>query len=266
MLSSFSPARRRLLLATLALLLAVAFVVLVLVVRAGIVTEPSSAAQDPPGPVLLVPGYGGSTQGLQVLATRLQQSGRQTVVVTLPGDGTGDLTAQARVLATAARDAMARLGAQSVDVVGYSAGGVVARLWVAELGGAPITRRVVTLGSPHHGTAVAALAGGVLPSLCPTACQQLDPGSELLRTLNADRPSGPSVVSIWSTVDQTVTPPDSARLDGAFNLTVQSVCAGSTVAHGDLPTDLLTGNIVRTELAAGPPQPLGPPDCSALSR
>ena len=234
------------------------------VLRPGTTTP--SLAQDRPGPVLLVPGYGGATEGLQVLATKLRRDGREAVVVATTGDGKGDLTDQARVLARAANDAMSRSGASSVDVVGYSAGGLVARLWVADLGGARVARRVVTLGSPHHGTDIAALGAGLLPSLCPVACQQMAPGSDLLRGLNAQRPTGPTFVSIWSTVDQVVTPPDSARLDGALNLTVQSVCADSTVDHGALPSDPVSSNIVINELAAGPPKALTAADCAGMSR
>jgi triacylglycerol lipase len=71
-------------------------------------------------------------------------------------------------------------------------------------------------------------------------------------------------VSVWTTADQTVTPPDSARLDGAVDLTVQSVCADSRVAHGQLPSDPLVQGIVLAELAAGPPVELGPADCIRL--
>jgi hypothetical protein len=71
-------------------------------------------------------------------------------------------------------------------------------------------------------------------------------------------------VSVWTTVDQTVTPPDSARLAGAVDLTVQSVCADSRVAHGQLPSDALVQAIVLTELAAGPPVELGTTDCARL--
>ena len=250
----------------LAVVLAIVVTVLVVVLRSG--ADAPSVAQGRPGPVLLVPGYGGSADSLQVLATKLRQSGRDAEVVALPGNGTGDLTAQAGALASAATAAVTRSGAGSVDVVGYSAGGVVARLWVAQLGGARVARRVVTLGSPQHGTSLAALAGGLVPSLCPLACQQLDPTSDLLRRLNAtdETPDGPSFVSIWSTVDQVVTPPDSARLTGALNLTVQSVCASSTVAHGDLPRDPVSSSIVVAELAVGPPRPLTAADCPAMSQ
>lgn len=224
-------------------------------------------AQDRPGPVLLVPGYGGSTSALEVLAAALRSAGRDAVVLALAGDGTGDLSGQAEVLAVAADAARERTGAESVDVVGYSAGGVVTRLWLKEYDGASVARRVVTLGSPHHGTTVAGLAESVVPDQCPEACRQLVPGSDLLRGLNAgdETPEGPAYVSIWTTQDETVTPPDSSRLDGALNLVVQEVCAAATVSHGELPTDPLVGAMVLLELGAGPVQDLDAGDCQRLS-
>ncbi|HYO34882.1 MAG TPA: lipase, partial [Geodermatophilus sp.] len=146
-----------------------------------------------------------------------------------------------------------------------SAGGVVARLWVAG-GGAGVARRVVTLGSPHHGTTLADLAAQVAPGRCPEACRQLAPGSTLLAELNAgdETPAGPTWVSIWTARDETVTPPESARLDGALELEVQSVCAGAQVGHGGLPRDPLVQAMVVAQLAPGDPVPLGPADCARL--
>jgi triacylglycerol lipase len=267
--AGLSPARRRLVLAVLAVLVvAVAGIAAAVVVprlNGPGVTRTAPAAEQTPGPVLLVPGYGGSTTSLQVLADRLTATGRDATVVPVPDGGTGDIAASAEALGAAVDDALARTGAGSVDVVGYSAGGVIARLWAAD-GGAAQARRVVTLGSPHHGTTLADLAAGVLPAECPQACQQLTTGSELLARLNAgdETPDGPDWVSVWSTVDQTVTPPNSADLAGALDLTVQSVCADSTVAHGQLPTDAVVQGIVLAELAAGPPVQLGPDDCARL--
>jgi triacylglycerol esterase/lipase EstA (alpha/beta hydrolase family) len=264
--AGLSPARRRLVVGLLAVLVvavlaAVATVVVPRLTAAG----PAPVSQDEPGPVLLVPGYGGSTESLQPLAARLTAAGRDANVVPVPGDGTGDLVAAAAALATAVDDALARSGADSVDVVGYSAGGVIARLWAAD-GGAAQARRVLTLGSPHHGTTLADLATGVAPGQCPVGCQQLTTDSGLLARLNAgdETPTGPTWVSVWSTADQTVTPPDSARLDGALDLTVQSVCADSRVAHGQLPDDPVVQGIVLAELAPGPPVELGSADCARL--
>ncbi|MGY1737795.1 esterase/lipase family protein [Geodermatophilus sp. SYSU D00684] len=266
MLAGLSPARRRLVLAVLALLLVAAVATTVLLLTRADGPGPAApVSQEEPGPVLLVPGYGGATGSLRPLADRLTAEGRDATVVALPGNGTGDLTAAAGALDDAADAALERTDAESVDLVGYSAGGVVARLWAAG-DGAEVARRVVTLGSPHHGTTLADLAAGVAPGQCPEACRQLATDSELLAGLNADdeTPAGPTWVSVWTTQDATVTPPDSARLDGALNLTVQSVCAQAQVGHGDLPRDPLVQAIVLAELAPGDPVPLGPADCARL--
>ncbi len=215
--------------------------------------------QDRPGAVLLVPGYGGGVAGLTVLAGRLRQAGRQVTVVRLPGDGTGDLVAQARVLDGYVDDAL-RDGTPSVDVVGYSAGGVVARLWAQSHDGPVKARRVVTLGSPHHGANLAAAGAAAVPGGCPTACRQLAPGSRLLAGLATPVPVPPRWLSVWTAQDETVTPPDSARLDGAINVPVQSICPGLAISHSQLPTDPFVTGLVLSALGPGPldaPRPGG---------
>ena len=265
MLAALSPARRRLVLALAALV-----VVLAAVLAVSLVSRSSAPADEPadqrrPGPVLLVPGYGGGTASLQGLAGALTAAGRDATVIALPGDGTGDLALSADALGEAVDAALARTGADSVDVGGYSAGGLVARLFVADEHTA-VVRRVVTLGSPHHGTSLADLAGDVAPGQCPLGCQQMTSDSALLAALNAgdETPDGPTWVSIWTTQDETVTPPDSARLDGALNVTVQSICAQARVGHGDLPSSPLVQQMVLAELAAGDPVELGAGDCTRL--
>jgi len=264
MFAGLPPRRRRLLLGLLALAVAAALVGVFFAVRNAGPSEP--VPQDEAGPVLMIPGLGGSTGGLNVLAGRLRADGRDVTVIDLPGDGTGDLRAQAAVLADAVDAVLDRSGAPSVDVVGYSAGGLVARLWVAELGGDELARRVVTLGSPHHGTQLAGLAEDLAPGACP-ACTQLAPDSDLLRELNAgdETPDGPEFISIWTTLDETVTPPDSARLEGGIGIVVQEVCADSQVTHSGLVTDPLVAGIVSEQLRASPPVALSAQDCGRLS-
>lgn len=199
--------------------------------------DPEPVAQDRFGPVLLVSGYGGNTAVLAPLAAALEASGRSVEVLPVLGDGTGDLDVQAEALAARAELAIEN-GAPSVDVVGYSAGGVVARAWVADHGGDERARRVVTIGSPHHGTDAAQIALDAAGT-CPVGCRQLAPDSGFLRALNArdETPAGPVFVSVWSESDRVVTPADSARLDGAVNVTVQQLCADARTSHGGLPGD-----------------------------
>ncbi|CAN5810556.1 lipase [soil metagenome] len=255
MLSALSPARRRLALGVGALAISAVVLAALLVVRQLQVDPAEPVAQNLPGPVLLVPGYGGSTASLAPLAAELDRAGRAVTVVELAGDGRGDLRTQAKLLAAAAENARDETGSASVDVVGYSAGGVIARLWVRDFGGAGLARRVVSLGSPHHGTDLADLGRGVTPDSCPVACQQLAPDSEFIARLNAgdETPAGPAFVAVWTVLDEVVTPPDSARLDGALNLTVQSVCVGSRARHGDLPGAPAVAAILDSTLGAGPP-------------
>ena len=247
--------RRRLLLALVAVAVLAAAVLVgarVVANRAPAVDPAARPAQDVPGPVLLVPGYGGSTAALAPLADRIRATGRTATVVTLVGDGTGDLSAQVAALDAAVADAR-RAGAPSVDVVGYSAGGVVAGLWVARDEGAAKARRIVTLGSPLSGTTLAGSAAAFAPDACPVACRQLAPGSAPITELARAR-VGTRLpwLSLWTTGDETVTPPDSARLPGAVDVAVQDVCPGARVTHGGLPADPTVAGLVVAALGPGP--------------
>jgi hypothetical protein len=268
--NSLAP-RRRILVAGVALLVlagAGGAAVAVAVAGAGTgqpaATGGSASARNPPqnrpGPVLLVPGYGGSTDALSVLAGRIRARGRQATVVSLPGNGTGSLVQDAQVLAAAVARAL-RGGAPSVDVVGYSAGGVATLLWARDDGGDREARRVITLGSPFHGASIAAAAEGFVPGACPAACQQLIPGSSLLAGLAAGTPAGLHWLSLWTTDDQTVTPPDSARLAGAINVPIQSVCPGEQISHSQLPTSPVVTKIVLQAIGADPITAPASTDC-----
>ena len=240
MLSSLAPARRRLVLALLALVV-LAAVVAIAVVAVRQVRGEAVADQARPGPVVLVPGYGGAVSDLDPLVAEVRREGRTAVVFRPSGDGTGDLRTQAKRLADLVERTLREHGATSVDLVGYSAGGVIARLYVRDEGGATVVRRVLTIGSPQHGTDVAQLAKDAVGS-CPTACEQLATDSEMVRQLNAgdETPDGPRWVTVRSTSDRIVVPTDTAELDGAVNLEVQELCPGAATSHGDLPGDPVT--------------------------
>jgi len=235
---------------------ALAVVVAAAVVIPLVVEEPVAVDRSRPGTVLLIPGYGGNQGSLRQLAGRIRETGREAVVVALPGDGTGDLVEQVSVLDRAVSDAYER-GAPSVDLIGYSAGGVVARLWVAR--NEPDPRRVVTLGSPLHGTRLATGGDALVPDACPTACRQLAEGSSLLQSVEREPVTVPWL-SVWTEQDQTVIPPDSARVDGAVNVPLQSICPGRQVSHSQLPTDPVVTGLVLQAIGT---QPLAAPTSAA---
>jgi triacylglycerol lipase len=252
--------RRRALVVAVAAVLALALAGLgaaALVRRAG--PGPAAVAEVP---VLLVPGYNGTPRSLAGLAGRLRAEGRRVEVVGLPDRGTGDLRGSARVLG----EAVEETGAARVDLVGFSAGGVVVRVLLAEPAMALRARRVVLLGAPNHGTELAGAAAGLDPGLCDGACAQLVPGSALLAELNRgdETPPGPRFFSIWTALDQTVVPPATARLEGAANIRVQDVCGGARVSHGGLVADPLAVGLVVGALEGTLPEDPGPGDCAGL--
>jgi triacylglycerol lipase len=209
------------------------------------------AGTGPPA-VMLIPGYGGNTHSLDGLEDRIRRTGATATIVPLPSGGTGDLEVQAGVLNSYVDRAIQR-GARWVDVIGYSAGGVVARVWDIEHDGAGKARRIVTLGSPLHGAELAAAGAAVDPAACPPACQQLVPGSSLLTRLARVPFAGrPAWLSLWTVDDMVVQPPDSARLSGAMNVPLQSICPDAIIQHGQLPSDPLVVGIVLRALGPAP--------------
>lgn len=261
MLESVPPARRRLLLGAGAVV-----VVVVLVVAGLLLTGRGSAPgvdQATPGPVVIVPGYGGQPDSVEEIRQVLAADGREAVVLDTPGDGTGDLRAQARALGDLVDETLAESGADSVDLVGYSAGGVVSRLYVREEGGASVVRRVLTLASPHHGTdtVTAALQGA---GSCPEACEQLVPESDLLRRLNAgdETPDGPLWATLRTADDDVVVPVDSAVLDGALDVLLQDVCPDARTTHAQVPGDPVTRAMLRAALGTDEPSAPTDVDCA----
>lgn len=187
--------------------------------------------------MLLIPGYGGDSSPLAQLGAALQAQDFDVEVVEI-GDGTGDLTAYAQTVSDRAK-ALLDDGARSVSTVGFSAGGLIGRI---AAGQSPATfDDVISLASPHAGTLWAALAG----ANCPTACQQMRPGSPLLASL-PDAPSDGDWLSIYSTTDEVIVPADSSALPGAEVVTIQSLTPGASVRHSQVPSDqVVIGKVVE---------------------
>jgi triacylglycerol esterase/lipase EstA (alpha/beta hydrolase family) len=248
------PPRRELLLGAGILAAVVAIVALtVAVLQRGPADRPDAGEVLPP--VVLVPGYGGMTTGLDVLAAALRDDGRFVRVVDLGSASLGDLHDQADLVKGAVDDILRSTGSESVDVVAFSAGGIAVRLWVADDDGATVARRIVTLSSPHHGTERSAIPAVPGPTPCPVACQQIVADSDVVRSLNEgdETPAGPAWVSIWSDDDEVVVPPTSARLDGALDFSVQSVCPEITVVHQGMTSNRVVVAMVRREIGRSAP-------------
>jgi triacylglycerol esterase/lipase EstA (alpha/beta hydrolase family) len=96
---------------------------------------------------------------------------------------------------------------ERVDIVAHSLGGVVARYYIERLDGAARIGRVVTIGSPHKGTAVARL-GAFMPSARETLVDSsfyTDLGPLAAR-------DGIAYTSVWSRADAIIEPPESSSI------------------------------------------------------
>jgi triacylglycerol lipase len=101
-------------------------------------------------------------------------------------------------------DVRAREGAEQVDIVAHSLGGVVARYYIEQMGGSQSVAKLVTLGSPHRGTRL-----GRFGLLVPVA-RELTEESELLAGLSPAE--AVEYTSIWSRADAVVIPPESSSV------------------------------------------------------
>jgi pimeloyl-ACP methyl ester carboxylesterase len=197
---------------------------------------------DPRRPVVLLHGYAQHTANFLWLVRRLRRDGwlhlygvRHTAVG-------GDIEQNATRLGATIARIRRETGAQLVDVVAHSMGGLVARACVATGGAASGIGRLITLGTPHQGS-VAFARLGLDPML-----GQMRPGSPLLSRLGADDrvPAVAECISIYSADDALVLPPAAAYWPGAFNIEVRGI------GHLSLLFDRRVYDLVRENLAAAP--------------
>ncbi len=110
-------------------------------------------------------------------------------------------------------------GQSQLHLVCHSMGGLVARAYMAKHGVGRILR-LVTLGTPHHGTRLGALGIG-------TSSRQMRWNGPWLTALavteQAVGQAMPPTISIYTLNDDLVYPPESSRLDWAENIAVQGV-------------------------------------------
>ena len=71
---------------------------------------------------------------------------------------------------------------KEIDIVGFSMGGLISRLWIQDYNGFLRTKRFFTIGTPHFGTYTAQL----MPNFFMPGIAEMKRGSNLLSKLNHD--------------------------------------------------------------------------------
>lgn len=181
--------------------------VMLLVLTIATVTPQPAFAQVP---ILLVPGWFDTERDLAAVRIRLLGAGWpgdrvQSVTFDEP---TGSNRDHAVEIEAAVHELVARTGAEEVDVVAHSMGGLATRWYILTRPDHPV-RRAVFLASPHRGTLSAYLAWG-------GGRDEMMPNSPFLDSLNAEQPVPFSVeaITIRTIVDTHIIPGESATLPG----------------------------------------------------
>jgi len=166
-------------------------------------------------PVLLVHGIWDTAARLEPLRRGLAARGLSALhpVELRPNTGAAPLEQLATTLGARVETVCAEAGVDRVDVVGFSMGALVARVYLQRLGGHGRVRRFVSVSGPHQGTRMA----WALPL---AGVRQIRPGSELLRALAADREGlrGVEVHSLYTPFDAMVHPAETAIVPGSASV------------------------------------------------
>jgi triacylglycerol esterase/lipase EstA (alpha/beta hydrolase family) len=189
-------------------------------------------------PVLLVHGYGCNGGYWAALRALLRHEGISHATVDLE-PVTASIDDYVPQLEAAVQRLLAATGAPRVVLVCHSMGGLVARAWLRRHGAERVAR-IVTLGTPHHGTTLAGLGLGA-------NARQMRPRSEWLQQLAQDDAGQRALfTSIWSWHDNIIAPQDSSRLPGAQDIAFGGI---GHVALGSDPRVLAA--VLREILSAG---------------
>lgn len=168
-------------------------------------------------PIVFVPGYLGTRAALWPLRRALGRAGWRHAVGYNYRTVGGDVRSAARGLGALIDRLRVEHGAAEVVVVAHGIGGLVARLCLRERAARDVLA-LVTLGTPHQGTKLAALA-------LDRMAQDVRRGAPLVEEL-ADEdplPGRVEIVAIYAGFDPMVLPASAGRYPGASSIEVEGV-------------------------------------------
>jgi triacylglycerol lipase len=157
-------------------------------------------------PVLLVHGIWDTGKVFYKMQVSLKKLGWVVYDLDLtPNNGTVGLEVLAQQVADYIDASFAP--EQTLDLIGFSMGGIISRYYIQRLGGINRVQRFITISSPHHGTLVA--YGSWFPG-----CVQMRPDSTFLEDLNRDVEMLEKInfTSIWTPYDAMIIPAKSSHM------------------------------------------------------
>ncbi|MFD4875081.1 lipase family alpha/beta hydrolase [Streptomyces sp. NPDC058420] len=212
--------------------------------------SPEDATQLPTEakpPVVLLHGFIDNRSVFVLLRRSLAQHGHRQVESLNYSPLTCDIRTAAELLGRHIEEICERTGSREVDIVGHSLGGLIARYYVQRLGGDLRVRTLVTLGTPHSGTAVVPLANA------HPIVRQMRPGSPVIEELTRPAPGCRThFVSFWSDLDHLMEPLETACVDHPDLITQNVQVSG--IGHLALPVHPAVATGIRQALDTPRPE------------
>ncbi|MDX8125088.1 alpha/beta fold hydrolase [Janthinobacterium sp. GMG2] len=203
-------------------------------------------------PVLLVHGYVCNRGYWTKLSRQLARAGIVHDGVDLEPIG-ADIEEFVPQVEQAITELCARTGSDRVILVAHSMGGLVARAWLRHYGAARVAR-IITIGTPHHGTALANLAAGANAR----QMSRVDgtPSGWLAQLAASETPETRALItSIYSHHDNIVAPQASAQLPGARNIAFGGIGHVALASDARVLRQLLAEITIKSEVAQPPSAP-----------
>lgn len=205
---------------------------------------------SPVPPVLLLHGYGCNSGYWAHLLPMLDAARISHACPNLEPLG-GDIDCYVPAVARAVDDLCHASGAPRVIILAHSMGGLAARAYLRKHGAARVAR-IITLGTPHHGTSLANFGPGANARQMRRARRGEALESDWLRELATEEGAANRalVTSIFSHHDNIVAPQTSSCLPGARNI------AFGGIGHVALGSNRRILSCIMHELAreADPPK------------
>lgn len=230
--------------------------------------EPSAEKSNP---VVLVPGtFERSAQNWLTLSPELAKKGycvyAMNYGLTHAGPSTGDIEESAVELKEFVDNVLQLTGAEKVDIIGHSQGGMMPRQYLKFLDGENYVENLIAFVPSNHGTegffGLERLNSGTADITSCKACQQQLVGSDFLENLNQgnETPGNVSYTVISTKTDQVVIPYTSAFLNGpakhVSNITIQDYYPLNFAGHQEIVYDRLSFSFVFDALEnRGPADP-----------
>ncbi|MFC4604783.1 esterase/lipase family protein [Rhodococcus kronopolitis] len=228
-----------------------------------------------PNPVILAHGTDATAYSdYSAIGPRLKADGYCVFAVNYGGKqagkrfGTEDMNTSAAQVAAFVERVRTSTGAAKVDLVGYSQGATVTRMFVNRLGGAAVVDKWVGIASPTYGGVFYGLVNvanvvpgsmGLIGAVMGKAYEQQVQGSDWLNALNAggDTVPGVSYTTIGTEYDEMIQPYTNIALrdPGARNILIQDSCAQNKTGHMNMVYDQYTMGLVSQALDPSAPAP-----------